>query len=76
MLVLLIAIGCHLSFHALAPSCDGDSWQCDSGGCVSNEFRCDGVEHCADASDELNCGILLIFITQLFHLTILHFTFL
>lgn len=36
--------------------CDAYSFQCASGVCVSLEWKCDGMDDCADFSDEANCG--------------------
>ncbi|XP_035811393.2 low-density lipoprotein receptor-related protein 2a isoform X1 [Amphiprion ocellaris] len=37
--------------------CGANSFSCGNGKCVPNSYRCDGVDHCHDNSDEVNCGI-------------------
>ena len=37
------------------PKCPADEFACDSVGCYTNDQRCDGVNHCADGRDELDC---------------------
>ncbi|XP_059387967.1 low-density lipoprotein receptor-related protein 2 [Carassius carassius] len=36
-------------------NCGDYSFPCDGGRCVANSFRCDGVNDCADKTDEANC---------------------
>ena len=36
--------------------CMIDQYQCDSGRCISREWRCDGDYDCSDQSDERGCG--------------------
>ncbi|XP_066980722.1 uncharacterized protein [Macrobrachium rosenbergii] len=40
------------------PGCTGDNFECDSGICISNSKKCDGVEDCLDGFDELGCTSL------------------
>lgn len=35
--------------------CQPDEFKCNSGGCVSVEYVCDGQPQCPDLSDEFNC---------------------
>uniref|UniRef100_A0A671Q6S8 Low-density lipoprotein receptor-related protein 2-like n=1 Tax=Sinocyclocheilus anshuiensis TaxID=1608454 RepID=A0A671Q6S8_9TELE len=36
-------------------NCGDYAFPCDGGRCVPNSFRCDGVNDCADKTDEANC---------------------
>ncbi|RZB39248.1 Trypsin, Ldl recept a, and/or Sushi domain containing protein, partial [Asbolus verrucosus] len=36
--------------------CPPDKFRCHYGACISKNLKCDGVAHCADASDENQCG--------------------
>ncbi|KAK9880926.1 hypothetical protein WA026_013259 [Henosepilachna vigintioctopunctata] len=36
------------------PLCNSGQFRCDNGVCIQNNFHCDGVNDCADASDEKN----------------------
>lgn len=41
---------------ASIPDCGIGQFKCAmGGGCISLEFVCDGIEQCADHSDEWNC---------------------
>ena len=35
--------------------CGSTQWTCFSGSCIAQAYRCDGVPHCSDRSDELSC---------------------
>lgn len=35
--------------------CGLDQFKCQTGGCVSENQVCDGIEHCPDHSDEWGC---------------------
>lgn len=35
--------------------CAVDNFECDSGECISQGLRCNGVANCKDISDEANC---------------------
>lgn len=35
--------------------CPLDSFKCNTGGCIPNDYICDGVTHCPDFSDEWDC---------------------
>ena len=37
------------------PGCTFDSFQCQSGECISGVLICDGTDQCADGSDEAGC---------------------
>ncbi|KAJ1066726.1 hypothetical protein K5549_006278 [Capra hircus] len=43
---------------ALCPQhhCLSGQWQCRNGLCIPDSWRCDGVDHCGDASDEQGCA--------------------
>ena len=36
--------------------CYSDQWECDSGQCINEDYRCDGDDDCYDGSDEDGCG--------------------
>lgn len=38
----------------LTPKCREDEFRCINGGCVSQQFVCDGKKDCLDGSDEKN----------------------
>lgn len=45
--------------------CKDDEFRCLSdGSCIEKRKQCDNVSHCADSSDELDCGKLLIIQAQ------------
>ena len=37
-------------------TCPRETWRCESGECVAEDARCDGVEDCDDGTDELDCS--------------------
>ena len=40
--------------YVLAPgACSDSEWECDDGGCIPEVYLCDGVDDCADYSDEV-----------------------
>ena len=41
---------------AVPPACPMESFVCDDYSCVPDVWQCDGIEDCADASDESRCG--------------------
>lgn len=48
--------------------CNSDEFKCNDGGCISNEFFCNGQKDCDDGSDELSCPGNLFFV-YLFYLS-------
>ncbi|XP_074209522.1 low-density lipoprotein receptor-related protein 2 isoform X1 [Camelus bactrianus] len=36
--------------------CMAGQWQCRNGLCITHRWRCDGLNHCGDSSDEEVCG--------------------
>lgn len=38
--------------------CDDNEFECDTGGCIPENQRCDGIPQCQDRSDEDGCGKL------------------
>ena len=40
----------------LARNCYSGEWECDSGQCIDEDYRCDGDDDCYDGSDEEGCG--------------------
>ena len=45
-------------------SCYHDDFNCDDGGCIPINYRCDGINDCQDHSDEGDCRILNILASQ------------
>lgn len=45
-----------LSTGPLHHHCQSHEFQCASGHCINNTFRCDHFEDCEDDSDEVDCG--------------------
>ena len=39
-----------------AALCSEGRFQCGDGQCISIDLYCDYIQHCADGSDEINCG--------------------
>lgn len=37
------------------PLCNSGQFRCDNGLCIPTSFHCDGLNDCADMSDEKNC---------------------
>lgn len=44
------------AFVCEMPACPTDNFHCSSGDCVQSGRICDGVEDCADGSDEISCS--------------------
>ena len=44
-----------------ADKCASNQFQCNDSSCVMSFELCDGVTHCADLSDEVNCGQWFVF---------------
>ncbi|XP_061175426.1 uncharacterized protein LOC133184388 [Saccostrea echinata] len=44
-----------MAFVCQRTPCLPQSFHCDNGRCVNNNWRCDGVDDCGDFSDEVNC---------------------
>lgn len=40
----------------LSNNCDINYFNCGNGECIPKEERCDSIIHCADSSDEKDCG--------------------
>ena len=36
--------------------CNQNEFECDNGGCINKDYRCDGDNDCSDRSDERGCG--------------------
>ncbi|KAI8426932.1 hypothetical protein MSG28_014602 [Choristoneura fumiferana] len=46
----------HSAVYTNTPSvCSVNEFTCGDGACVTRESRCDGIQHCADNSDEQDC---------------------
>lgn len=52
-----IAIDDVRTYSGACTLCQSDEFQCaDRATCISSQFRCDGIAHCLDASDETGCS--------------------
>jgi hypothetical protein len=36
--------------------CSSSEFQCGNGRCIHLNFYCDGIDHCDDSTDEIQCG--------------------
>ncbi|XP_032774864.1 low-density lipoprotein receptor-related protein 1-like [Rattus rattus] len=45
-----------LKAHCPHARCLPGQWQCRNRACVMDSWRCDGIDHCGDASDEQGCA--------------------
>ena len=62
----LYLFACFISADAPS-SCKSDEFQCvKDGSCVKQSWKCDKEKDCPDASDEMNCGIV-IFLKYLYY---------
>ena len=43
------------SILLISLACGEDEYTCTDERCISEEFRCDGISHCLDHTDEVNC---------------------
>ena len=43
---------CEVSSEAPKRECEGGLWKCKDGRCIEQQRVCDGLQHCADGSDE------------------------
>ena len=60
----------YLHFHYLCMfhfcilvECQPGQFRCKNGQCISERRKCDNRPDCADSSDELDCGMPIMFIS-------------
>ena len=54
-LLALLILGTYVP--SVEPDCQSNDWfQCKDGICITKVWKCDGVKHCLDGSDEDNCN--------------------
>ena len=57
LMVLSDVCGIRAVFDVVEPSrCRSDQWTCGNGECIDQAQRCDRQYHCADGTDEFDCG--------------------
>ena len=55
----------HYNFISLTEdvlTCKDDEFTCFDGRCISGQFHCDGDKECSDGSDELDCGMCIVWL--------------
>ena len=55
-LLALLILGTYVP--SVEPDCQSNDWfQCKDGICITKVWKCDGVKHCLDGSDEDSCNV-------------------
>lgn len=55
-----------LIFFLTLTVCEDGMMQCPDKVCVPFDKVCDGISHCLDGSDEVNCTCIEVYITRMF----------